>query len=128
MQRHTYLLYGTPARSQGTSFRGRDQPHEDRVGEEFGCGITAGEFRDLVEVAIVQLRQHLSHVLGCATDVNDNPVGIDCPTLELDIDDIRSAMQPLRGSKDFTPEAVRDHDVIAYCHAKHPGSFDCGSG
>jgi hypothetical protein len=61
----------------------------------------------------------MSENVSCTTDVDDDPVRVERSALELDVDHICGAMQSLCGPKDFTPEAVCDHHMIAHRHTEH---------
>ena len=92
---------------------------EDRLGEELGRGVAAGELRDLVEVAEVQRPEHLVQDDPGAPDVDDDAVGIQRPPPELHVDDVGGAVQPLGRAEHLTGEAVGDHEVVADGHAEH---------
>jgi hypothetical protein len=77
------------------------------------------ERRIVVEVAIVELCEHDAQRLHCRADVDDEPILVELHALELDIDDVRRAVQVPRGTEDLSFEAVRDHEVIAHRDAVH---------
>src|SRR5690606_14136038 len=60
--------------------------------------------------------QHLAR----AADVDHEVVLVERGPSELDVDDVRRAVQPLRGAEDLALEAVSDHQMIAYGDGVHP--------
>jgi hypothetical protein len=92
---------------------------EDQPREEFGRRIPPLERRIVVEIAVVELREHDAQSLERRADVDDEPVVIELHALELDIDDVSRAVQVLRGTEDLSFETVRDHEVIADRDAVH---------
>ena len=63
--------------------------------------------------------EHVVQLLGGAADVDDDAVVVEPVAPERRVDDEGRAVQPLRRSEDLTPEAVRDHHVVADGHAEH---------
>ena len=58
-------------------------------------------------------------LLGCSDDVDDDAVGVEIRAPEGRIDDVRRAVEPLRGPECLAAQAVGDHHVIADGHAEH---------
>ena len=91
----------------------------DHPGERLGGGVHARERGLVVEVAVGELGQHCVQLLGRATDVDHDVVGVEGRAPERGVDDVRRAVQALRGPEHLAAEAVGDHHVIAYGHAEH---------
>ena len=73
----------------------------------------------VVEVAVGELGQHGAQLLGRSADVDHDVVGVEGRAPECGVDDVRRAVQALRGPEHLAAEAVGDHHVIAYGHAEH---------
>ena len=58
-------------------------------------------------------------LLGRSTDVNHDVVGVEDRAPERGVDDVRRAVQSLRGPEHLAAEAVSDHHVVADRHAEH---------
>ena len=58
-------------------------------------------------------------LLGRRADVDDDVVGVEGGAPEGGVDDVRRAVQALRGPEHVAAEAVGDHHVIADGHAEH---------
>ena len=81
---------------------GRDpvrQPVGDDLGERFGGGVHPGERALVVEVAVGELGEHGVQLLGRATDVDDDVVGVELRAPERGVDDVRRAVQLLGGAE-----------------------------
>src|SRR5262245_13599127 len=92
---------------------------EDDAREKLGRRIATLELEHLVEVSVVQPREHRLQHVARAADVDDDAVGVELAAPELEIDDVGGAVQALRGTERLAREAVGDHDVIADRDAVH---------
>ncbi len=75
--------------------------------------------RLLVEVAVVELRQHGAQHLGRPADVDDQSVVVELGPPERRVDDVGRAMEPLRRPEGLAPQAVGDQHVVPDGHAEH---------
>ena len=73
------------------------EPIRDHPGERLGGGVHAREGGLVVEVAVGELGQHGVQLLGRATDVDHDVVGVERRAPERGVDDVRRAVQALRG-------------------------------
>ena len=78
-------------------------PHRDAVedltGQEFGGGIAAGEFRQLVEVTKVEITEHGAQAVAELADVRDHAVRVQFGTAQFQIDDVGCAVRALGGTE-----------------------------
>ena len=91
----------------------------DLLRQHLGRGVAAGELGQLVEIAVVERRQHALEQLAEQPDVDNDAVGVEFPPRQLQIDDEGGAVQPLRRAEHLALEAVRHHDVVADGHTEH---------
>ena len=81
--------------------------------------FTLGEARLVVEIAVVELRQHRAQLLARPADVDHHAVGVELRPPERRVDDVGRAVEPLGRAEALAPQAVGDHHVIADGHAEH---------
>ena len=91
----------------------------DHLGERLGGGVHPREGGLVVQVAIGELAQHGVQRLGRLPDVHHDAVVVEGRAPERRVDDVRRAVQPLRGAEHLAAEAVGDHHVVADGHAEH---------
>ena len=89
------------------------QPVENMLGQEFRRGVDALELRHLVEVAVIERRQHRLERIVRAANVDDNSVVIEGIRDEGCIDHEGRPVQRLRRPEDGALERMGDHDVVA---------------
>ena len=77
----------------------------------------------LVEVAIVERRQHGLECVVCAADVDDDAVGVERLGNEGRVDDEGRAVQRLRRAEYGAAERMSDHDVVANFNGEQGTSF-----
>ena len=85
--------------------------------------FTPGERRLFVQVPVAQLADHGMQFRSRPPDIHDDVVRVQRLPPKRGIDNVRRPVQALRGTEDFTAEAVGDHHVIADGdteHANHP--------
>ena len=83
------------------------------LGEEFGRGVDAFEFRHVVEIAIIERRERRLERFVRPADIDDDAVGIERLGDEGRIDDKGRPMQGLRRAEHGPAERMSDHDVVA---------------
>src|ERR1700759_2744076 len=79
----------------------RDQPRED-LG---GC-VAPRELRHLVKIAVVEVRQDATQLLGGPADIHHDVVGVELEPGEGRVHDVRRSVQALRGTEYLAAEAV----------------------
>src|SRR5262249_4868597 len=95
-------------RAEPAVVAGRAHPPEYPPGQELSGRVAALEFRDVVEIAVVDFgERRFQHVRGTA-DVDDDRVLVELGPAELDVDHEGGPVQPLGRPKHLAPEAVRD--------------------
>src|SRR4029077_20867781 len=93
----------------------------DLAGEELGRRIATAEFRQLVEIVVIELAEHDLQQVESATDVANDAVGIERLPAQLRLDHKSCSMELLRGPEDSADQAVRDHAMMADGDAVHRG-------
>ena len=93
------------------------------LGEKFGGGVAALEFGHVVEIAIVQRRQHGLQRVMRAADVDDDAVAIERLGDEGRVDHEGRAVQRLRRPEHGAAERMGDHDVVANFDGEQGTSF-----
>src|SRR5262249_4802928 len=76
----------------------------------------------IVEVFVIDRVQYLPQGGAQKSDVDCDAVLVELLALDLDTDDVRRAVQPLRRPEDLPVETMSDHDVITHSdrvHAPH---------
>jgi hypothetical protein len=91
----------------------------DHLGQRLGGGVHPGERGLLVEVAVAQRAHDGVQLLGGSADVDHDVVRVESRPAERGVHHEGRAVQPLRRTENLTPEAVRDHHVVADGHAEH---------
>src|SRR5882672_1796092 len=120
IQRHFHRYQPAGVRPERARLDLLCEPVEDHVREEFGGRVLAGEARLLVEVAVVELREHHMQDLARAADVDYDAVLVELAAPEIDVDDVSRPVQVLSGTECLPPEAVRDHEVSPNSYVEHP--------
>src|SRR5262249_2148232 len=87
--------------------------------QKLGRGIPPCKRRLIVEIGVVERRQHTAQRLAGAPDVDDQTVRIEIWTSKLDIDHVGRAVQPLCGAKDGTAKTVGNHHVVTNAECVH---------
>ena len=90
-------------------------PHaiKDHAGQVLRGGVATGEGRYLNQIAVVDIRKQRAQGLGGEADIHDQAIAVQILAAKGYVDHIGGAMQPLRGTEDFSLETVGDHHVIA---------------
>jgi hypothetical protein len=91
----------------------------DVIGHVFGRGVDALEGRVVVEVAVVDRRQHPAQLDLGQADVHQQLVCIELWRAEFGLHREGGAVQALGRSELLALEAVGDHDVVADGQTEH---------
>src|SRR5690606_11361526 len=113
VERHLHGLEAFRALAEIAARDPRRDALMDRLREELRRRVLAGERGLVVEIAVVQLREHRTQRFARGADVDDDAVRVERGAPELDVDDVRRAVQTLRGTERLAGEAVRDQEVVA---------------
>ena len=68
----------------------------DFAGQKLGRRVAAAKFRQVVEIAVVELGEHRFQGIERAADVADDAVGVERRAAQLGLDHEGGAVQPLR--------------------------------
>jgi len=110
--RPSYLIFaqyysetGAGLRPECTFFNPPHQPLVDFAGEELPSDIAPAEFGELVEIAIVELREHrLQRVKRTADITNDDAIGIERVSPQFSLNNERRAVQLLSRPENVTDQ------------------------
>src|ERR1700722_2073629 len=92
---------------------GRREAIEHMLRQEFGGGVDALEFRDLVQVSIAERFQDRLQRLVRSTDIDDDSVLIEAIGNKRGVHHEGRAVERLRRTKHIAAKRMSDHDVIA---------------
>ena len=87
--------------------------------QEFGGGVDALEFRDLVQVSIAERFQDRLQRLVRSTDIDDDSVRVEAIGNERGVHHEGRAVERLRRTKHIAAKRMSDHDVIANFDREH---------
>ena len=73
----------------------------------------------LVQVAVVEIREHRPQGPARQTDVHHQVVGVQVGAAKFQIHDVGGTVQPLGRPKDLAAKTMGDHEVVADAEAKH---------
>ena|SRR4029079_7007333 len=111
-ERDSYRFYFAAGAAELVGACGLRELVENVFGEEFGCGVHALEFGQLIEIAIVERRQGCLQRLMRAANIDDDSVRIEAVGKKRRIDDEGCSVQRLRRPEHGAAERVSNHDVV----------------